>query len=469
MMVISPTRELRSTNMLSTAVVPWTPNEPIALPKNVSDVKTIAPLAHQLRPTDIQKVIKAFDAELYELAAEFVWKRTMSALKHQLSLMGMGFVGEMLSRPDIDENVSIELVITDYEAIQLALQLGIINRLGSIQLRQAAELLSYYSGSEVEGDEELDMLQALNLIRSCVSNILAREKIESALNFADFRRNLTQHVLSIDNQNVIALDDAPYFFKRTTVRVLLADAKDGKGAQLENALSNLSIILPKLWDSLADPDKWQIGQVYAEANANNLKTLTSTLRRLLISLQGFDYVPETLRSSTYTRAASEVLVAHGNADNYQNEIIPMKALALLGSTIPGPAFQLCMRATLAVKLGNYYGRSWGAQIHADKLLKSLASDRWTVYYSRFLWSDDLILDKLTQEKPAQNFVELLSNYRVDVQAINHTPTARLVEAALSGKTDSVTKQAKRMYKNIITASKNQFEKSLRSKSDKHKS
>ena len=75
---------------------------------------------------------------------------------------------------------------------------------------------------------------------------------------------------------------------------------------------------------------------------------------------GFDYVPESLRSATFTRAAKEVLAAHESYQNFYNEPAPMQALASLGSTIPAPAFPLCMKATLSVVLGNQYGHTLAA-------------------------------------------------------------------------------------------------------------
>jgi hypothetical protein len=315
--------------MNSTSLVPWQSNDSILVPKNACDAGEIASLAQQLRRTDIDKLARAFQTGLYELAVEFVWKRTMSILKKQLSLLGMSFVGEMLARPDIEEDSPIESVVTDYEAIYLAHQLGILNKLGAMELRQSAELLSYYSSPDIDEGDELTQLQALNLLRVCVGHILARSRIDVALNFSEFRKMLTQQILSENDPQVAGLRAFPYFFKRTTIRVLLAEAKTSKGAQSENALGNLSVILPILWPDLQDPDRWQVGQTYAETNANNQKVISSTLRRTLIAVRGFDYVPETLRSGTYTSAAKDVLSAHEQMNNFYNEPAPMKALASL--------------------------------------------------------------------------------------------------------------------------------------------
>jgi hypothetical protein len=51
------------------------------------------------------------------------------------------------------------------------------------------------------------------------------------------------------------------------------------------------------------------------------------LRRALMRVNGFDFVPETLRSETFRAAARAVLGAHLAWDNFYNEPKPMEALA----------------------------------------------------------------------------------------------------------------------------------------------
>jgi hypothetical protein len=417
--------------MSSAELVPWQANSPVRLPKDADQPAQVAPLARQLRSSDIDKVVRAFEAGLFELAVEYVWTRTMSVLKRQLASMGMGFVGELLARPDINENSAVEQAVTDYDAIQIAQQLGIVNRRGAMELRQASETLSYFVNPDADDDHEMTKPQAMYILQACVANILARDVIEPAIDFIAFRRKLTQSILPEDDPDLTGIKAAPYFFKRTTVRVLLADARGGKGAQAENALGNLGSILERIWDDLLDPDRWQVGQAYAEANANNLRLVSVALRRILLRLQGFDYVPETLRSSTYTRAANDVLIAHQEMNNFYNEPAPMKTLASLGSTIPGPAFQICMRAALAVKLGNGYGRSYEAQEHADQLLSTLTRDRWQIYLDKYLPVDEMILTKLTLDRPAENWLELVRKYQLSGDLVMNPSVASLLKGPRS--------------------------------------
>jgi hypothetical protein len=101
-------------------------------------------------------------------------------------------------------------------------------------------------------------------------------------------------------------------------------------------------------------------------------------------VHGFDFVPESLRSTTFSEAAARVLAAHFGFNNYFNEIEPMAILAQLGTAIPKPAFAKSMEATLAVWLGNHWGYSWSAESHAEKVLNSLRAEQWSYYINECL-------------------------------------------------------------------------------------
>jgi hypothetical protein len=60
----------------------------------------------------------------------------------------------------------------------------------------------------------------------------------------------------------------------------------------------------------------------------------------------------------------------------------MATLANLGTAIPIPAFAKCMEATLAVRMGNYYGHSYGREKYSLLVLESLRPFQWEYYLNR---------------------------------------------------------------------------------------
>ena len=149
---------------------------------------------------------------------------------------------------------------------------------------------------------------------------------------------------------------------------------------------------------------------------------------MLLKVKGFDFVPEDLRSRSFVKAAHTLIAAHEGANNFYNEGAPMRSLERMGSSIPIPAFPICMSAVISVKLGNYYGHCWDAQASADALLKRLPAERWIYYLNQCLPTDDRVLYKLMEEKPARRWIGLLDQFSLSDYApeVIKQPVKRLV-------------------------------------------
>jgi hypothetical protein len=128
-------------------------------------------------------------------------------------------------------------------------------------------------------------------------------------------------------------------------------------------------------------------------------------------VNGFDFVPESLRSETFRAAARAVIGAHVAWDNFCNEKNPMETLARLGSSVPGPALADCFTAALCVRLGNRYGVSRAAQPAAERFLRLFRPSQWQYYVNKVLTGDRRVLEKLAyDDAPLERWQELVSEY-----------------------------------------------------------
>ncbi len=399
----------------------WQPELPIRIPATAINAKDIIPFANvrQLTTRDKAQIVSAFENYHYEMVSSFVWTKALSSLKAQLGKLGAGFISEMLDRPDIDASSSIDQALTDYEALRLAQELGIISGTGALRLRQALERLTHFGQLSPDEAEETPMTadEAISLLRACVENILGKERIEAALDFKVFRDGLETKLYEEEDHQVQAVLSSPYFFRRASIRILLALIKSTKGAQLENSLANANVIIPLLWDTVLGPDKFQVGRAYAELASEGKARATAGLKKVLLKVRGFDFVPEDLRSKSFVKAAKAVLAAHEEMNNFYNEPAPMKFLDEMGSVIPTPAFPICMSATLSVRLGNRYGISFEAQRYANSVLKRVSRDRWNYFLNDCLKADDRILYKLLEDGPRARWIEFVRDFSLHTLAV----------------------------------------------------
>jgi hypothetical protein len=398
--------------MSETAVTLWAGNVPVRIPPHASSAEEIVPCARQLTARDRQHIVNAFNHESYEMVATFVWNKALTSLKAQLGRLGATFVAEMLDRPDMTEGTPIEQKLTDYEALRLAQELGFVRGTGAFRLRQAFERITHFGSlpPEEAEEEQFTATEAIDVLRACVENVLGFERTEAALDFKRFRDSLSGKVLEPSDPSIEKLQQSPYFFHRASIRMLLSVVKTAVGALLENALANANVIIPTLWPGVLQPERYQIGRAYSELVANGQSTAAAGLRKVLLKVKGFDFVPEDLRSTSFVKAAHEVLAAHDGSNNYYNEPGPTRTLERMGTAIPIPAFPICMSAVLSVRLGNAWGDSWDAQTPATAILKRLSPERWVYYLDQCLPTDDRILYKLLSERPASRWSTLVEEF-----------------------------------------------------------
>ena len=115
---------------------------------------------------------------------------------------------------------------------------------------------------------------------------------------------------------------------------------------------------------------------------------------------------------------------------YDMVISVPKGLASLGTTIPMPAFPICMTAALAVRLGNMYGYSYEAQPAASRVLDGLSQERWESYLNECLPGDTMILEKLAwYESPARRWCELVRQFDLEEREYKSKKVGNLVMKA----------------------------------------
>jgi hypothetical protein len=386
----------------------WKSNPEVVI-RNTDDIQSVVSYAKQLKTTDQKQLISAYESGNFQMLSTYVWAKTITTLKSQLSKMGGAFVGEMLDRPDINDSSNLQQAITDFEAVQLSENLGLISSKSAFRLRHAMDLLTYFNNPDIEELEENDFtkVDAAQVLLACVQGVLGHDRIELRIDFKEFRASLEDVVLSTSSPNVIKLTQSPSFFKGATVRILLSIIKSKTGVQLDNGIANATLILPLIWKEIRQPDKWQIGRCYAELYTEGKSTAVNGLKQILLKVKGFDFVPEDLRSTSFMKAASEIIKAHEGMNNYYYEPQPTKMLKDMGTSIPMPAFPICLSAVLSVKLGNAWGVSWEAQNPADIILGRLKKESWVYYFEECLPNDVRILHKLLQRSPRGRFIDLI--------------------------------------------------------------
>lgn len=430
------------------AVAPWSSSSRLPALDGISEPAQIVSYAINLREKERTQIVANLQGGNYELASSYIWVKSMSLLKQNLASMGMDFIAELLQRPDISSASDPSSAVSDSEAIELAYELGAISATQKLRLLNSGEVVNHFASSLNANEDDADMTaeEAIGCVKVCVQAVLGIDKVEAAQDFYVFRRKLSEESIKPDSAEVRQLMSSPYFFKKTTVGMLINILKNPRGASLENGGRNAQVIIPMLWPDLKGPERWQIGQAYAEMFNEGRTPAVKVLHAILVATRGFDFVPESLRSESFARAAHAVLAAHQGFNNFYNEPKPMQDLANMGSSIPGPALAICLDAILAVKLGNQYGVSHAAQADADRLVSSISGERWEYFLTQQLANDSFILRKLTQTACVHRWLELWSGGMPEVSAGLDKRLIALLAATRKGDVLGVKRNAESLLK-----------------------
>jgi hypothetical protein len=414
---------------MSSDIVLWSSPNGKKLPVNIKEFKDLSIHIAALSPNEVTKIVSAFNADLYDMATEYTWRRTINILRAKVLSFGEEFVLEMLGRQDVETDSSDFL--SEVDIINLSADLGLINKTGRLLFLQASESIHHFSSKDA--DEEMDAMTAQSCIRNCIKYVLSVSDDDYTFAFSSFRDSLKNDLFNEESSLYLSLISSPYFYKKTTVRTLLNLAKLSKGAELEKVLANMIFVLQKIWDDLLADDRWPIGFAYSEAVSEGNIVLVNALKKLLTKVKGFDYVPENLRSLTFIEAAHRLLRAHNSADNFYSEAPIAKELSSLGTSIPSPAIGPCMTAILASKLGNQYGEAWNAQGYLDDILKGITPSRWEYYFNNTFKGDETILYKLLESKPRSRWLELADNYSFVELNIQPSLVAKILDSSINKK------------------------------------
>lgn len=331
----------------------------------------------QLNEREQKAVIVNFESGLYDMAAEFVWRRTISILKDRLTVFGQEFIADMLG---YEKEISIDR-ISEPEIIELNCDIGFLRNHAKLELLHHSEQINMYSSRESQMIEQvtINKNQARTLISDCIEFVLADLTEYKTLEFTNIREILKSKILTIESAEVNRILSAQYFYQRTVLRSLLNMARTEKQEEKEFVFHNMSIIIPQIWNYLSETDKYNFGTVYAEISNTDKKDFIKTMKTILLNVQGFDYVPENLKSNSFISAAKNLLSVHNGLNNFYNEPLSAKLLASMGTLIPDPALYECLNATIICVLGNSYEHAFNAQTYLQSILDGVTTTKWELY------------------------------------------------------------------------------------------
>ena len=353
-----------------------------------TNINSISSYIKVLTPKETNKIVTAFENNMFDMVVEYAWNRAIKKLEERLEVFGLEFIAEMLGLEYLE---SIDSV-SNKEKINLAFELGMIDKTAKMKLSQANEKINHFMSNDSE--DELSFIDSLSIMLDITQYILGNNIDVNSIEFKQFREKLKTHIFLNTDKEVELLKSSPYFFIKTTIRTILNLIKNTDVTEKSKILNNAIIFINALWNNLFIEDKKNIGRTYAQSINDGDKDVFKTFSTILDKVQGYDYVPETTRSNAYIKVAKSYISAHYQMNNFYNEPAYATKLNNMGTLIPDFALGECLEAVLLSVIGNYYGVSGSAQDSNKKLLKKVTYEQWKEFFSILILQTQNILEDL---------------------------------------------------------------------------
>lgn len=169
-----------------------------------------------------------------------------------------------------------------------------------------------------------------------------------------------------------------------------------------------------------------------------------------MQVNGFDYVPETLRSLSFIEVAKNIKSVHYAINNFYNEPSAINKLNQMGTKIAKPALQECVGATLMVLIGNSYGHSFDAVTPSLEILDKLSQNDWIYYIEQCLVNDQEVLYKIScGGDRTTHWCEIASKYNLNSLEYSNTKISDFISYSSESDKRNTRASATEYYKKII--------------------
>ena len=394
------------------------------------------------------KIYNAFNAKYYDMAAEYIWIRSMNILRDKIAVFGNDFIADMLGYDNFSsvKDISEELIIG------LCADIGMIKQTARIKLKSTSELLYHLQRRQAveEENEELGKSDALNVITICINYVLNNEEDTVFIPYANMRKDLQTRLLEENSELLSSLLNSPYFYIRTITRTMINLASDEKNPSLDITLQNLILVLKHVWGKLDENERWYIGIAYSQAVSAGNSQLTRAIRTVLNSVKGFDYVPESTKSDTYRKTARHLLAKHNDFNNFYTEPELARLLLNMGTSIPKAALIECLTAVLICRLGNSYGVSNAAILYLDSILDTVSNDSWAYFLNELKTNTEVLFELAfvqRDDEVLKIWANIIRKYSLNGLSLNDQNVKKLITDSVASNFTTVRNIAEKLYSN----------------------
>lgn len=336
----------------------------------------------------LEKARMANEAGLNDAAINYIWNLTIYDLHRKIVTYGIEYFASAINWNGSPLRTIDDLQeVKDYEVINGAYALGILLPEAHFHLQHCREIRNNFSTAHYPMGE-IDGIELLNFVKNCIKYVLTFDLPTPGLQIKDLISKLSTEKVKEKDKTILLIEGQAAKIREAIMQSLFSSfVKQDCDATLK---SNIKVIAPSIWNTLADTARSNIAIRYVSLKDVKSDDETHEAEGFLKLVGGIQYVPEDNRAIIFNRVAQQYLDAHNGWDNFYNEPTYAKALLALDNKVPVESLKTYVLSIVMSFVGNGYGTSIAAQEYNRKMLKGLSQSGVDMVFKLFANDIDLM-------------------------------------------------------------------------------
>ncbi len=270
---------------------------------------------------------KVLTVKGYRSAIGNYWNAVIDDLRNKIIYRSLDLFNKEM-RKNIKRYEDFQDTVTDYELIEGAYKIGVIDWEAHKILHQARETRHIFDGHPKSS--EPSPIKVLDMINDCNKYVLSQECPPKIINIDEYlaimeSKNYDKNSIAVEQ----AFSDLPLIYKNELIHKLYTVyTNEGSSTVLR---ANIEFCAPILWSVLSKEDRIQIGRRFDQDIVSGNKKKIDKAMEFLISINGFGFVSNASRKAVFEPA---ILRLEENLDNWDKEGNIVQYLEHLGTNIP---------------------------------------------------------------------------------------------------------------------------------------
>ncbi|MEN9921099.1 MAG: hypothetical protein RLZZ517_77 [Candidatus Parcubacteria bacterium] len=375
----------------------------------------------------ISKFFAAVSVGLFDAALNYIWDETILQLRKRIEVYDLEYFYEIAASPEKRKDLkTIDDIskLTDDELLKGALKIDLITEVGYRNI----DLIKYMrNNASAAHPNQLKItgLKLTSMAEDCLREIISTPIPPAAIAVQKLLENIKNTEMSKEDAKDVAVHFAamgPEPIQRLTEGLF---GIFYKRETTEPVRQNIRLLAPLLWPYVDENIRKSLGIKHAYFSANNNIAEKGFAKEFLAVVDGLKYITDPHRTVEVSTILEELKNAHGEFNNFYNEVLPAKRLrSVLGNPpkIPNGIEQKYIATLVEVFLTNGNGVANSANdIYLD-LIKGF-NPRQSIYAIGLIFSD-IISSKLRIKLCQQKYFEMIGYLK---EKISIQSAKRLIE------------------------------------------